>query len=67
MFGIIGLFTGLNHFGEVRDSEIAEKLTWVLVPWILICLSSSVLGVQGTATAKEREELFGGKLEIGSA
>jgi DOMON domain/Eukaryotic cytochrome b561 len=39
LFGIIGLFTGLMHFGEAHDSEIAERLIFGLVLWILISIS----------------------------
>lgn len=37
--GVAALFSGLKHFGDRHDSELAERLTWALVLWILIGVS----------------------------
>nr|CAD1827816.1 unnamed protein product [Ananas comosus var. bracteatus] len=39
LVGVAALFSGLKHFGDRHDSELAERLTWALVLWILIGVS----------------------------
>ncbi|KAJ1703628.1 hypothetical protein LUZ63_003407 [Rhynchospora breviuscula] len=58
VFGIVGLFTGLKHFGVAHDSEIAERLTWGLVLWILISVSVALYLEFKELQRRKRERNF---------
>lgn len=60
LMGIVSLFTGLTHFGEVHDSEIAERFTWGLMLWILISVSVVLYLEFKEMRRRRRERNFSG-------